>query len=112
MHRFYPFFILWLGLFTAPLAAQEPFDIALLGGRIVDGTGAPWYIADVGIRGGKIAKIGRIDASAAKRTIVATGLVVAPGFIDMMGQTASPMLDDPATGMNLITQGITTINAG
>jgi len=96
----------------APLEAQQPFDIAILGGRVVDGTGAPWYIADVGIRDGKIAKIGRIDAAGAKRAIDAAGLVVAPGFVDMMGQTATPMLGDPTSGINLLTQGITTINAG
>jgi N-acyl-D-amino-acid deacylase len=50
-------------------------------------------MADVGIRDGKIARIGRIDASQAARSIDAAGLVVAPGFIDMMGQTATPMLD-------------------
>jgi len=97
---------------TALARAQQPFDIAIRGGRIVDGTGAPWYIADVGIRDGKIAKIGRIEAAAAKRTIDAAGLVVAPGFIDMMGQSATPMLQHPAGAMNLLTQGITTINAG
>src|SRR5438132_2275087 len=97
---------------TAPLIAEQPFDIVIHGGRVVDGSGAPWYLADVGIRDGKIAKIGRIDAASAKRAIDAAGLVVAPGFIDMMGQTATPMLDDPASGMNLLTQGITTINAG
>jgi N-acyl-D-amino-acid deacylase len=101
-----------LCLASAALRGQEPLDIAILGGRVVDGTGAPWYVADVGIRGGKIVKIGRIDGAVAKRTIEAKGLVVAPGFVDMMGQTATPMLDDPASGMNLLTQGITTINAG
>jgi N-acyl-D-amino-acid deacylase len=101
-----------LCLASAALRGQEPLDIAILGGRVVDGTGAPWYVADVGIRGGKIVKIGRIDEAVAKRTIEAKGLVVAPGFVDMMGQTATPMLDDPASGMNLLTQGITTINAG
>src|SRR5262245_55100189 len=93
------------------LIAQENLDLVIRGGRIVDGTGAPWYLGDVAIRGGKIARIGRIE-SAAKRVIDAKGLVVAPGFIDMRGQTATPMLDDPASGMNLLTQGITTINAG
>ncbi len=97
---------------TQPGAAEEPLDIVLLGGRIVDGTGAPWYRADVGIRDGKIARIGRIKAEGSKQALDASGLVVAPGFIDMMGQTATPMLDDPATAMNLLTQGITTINAG
>jgi N-acyl-D-amino-acid deacylase len=103
--------VIFLGSATH-LVAQQPFDIVLTGGRIVDGTGAPWYVADIGIRDGKISRIGRIDNAIAERTISATGLVVAPGFIDMMGQTATPMLDDPATAMNLLTQGITTINAG
>ena len=88
------------------------FDVLIKGGRVVDGTGAPWYRADVGIRFGRIAAIGRLDDAKARETIDATGLVVAPGFIDMMGQTANPMFDDPRTAMNLLTQGITTINAG
>jgi N-acyl-D-aspartate/D-glutamate deacylase len=99
-------------LATQPANAQEPLDIVLLGGRIADGTGAPWYRADVGIRDGKIARIGRIKAEEGKQALDANGLIVAPGFIDMMGQTATPMLDDPATAINLLTQGITTINAG
>src|SRR5262245_12307619 len=98
--------------FLCPCSADEQFDLLIKGGRIVDGSGAPWYFADLGIRGGKVAKIGRIDASAARRVIDASGLTVAPGFIDMMGQTATPMLDDPTSAMNLLTQGITTINAG
>ena len=101
-----------LVFFSVTLFAQEPFDIVIKNGRIVDGTGAPWYIADVGVSKGKIAKIGRIDETKGKRVIDAEGLIVAPGFIDMMGQTATPMMDDPATSLNLLTQGITTINAG
>src|SRR5690606_5481384 len=92
--------------------AGDAYDIVIRGGRIVDGTGAPWYVADVGIVDGKIAKIGRIDADKAETAIDASGLIVAPGFIDMMGQTATPMLDEPKTAINLLTQGITTINAG
>jgi len=99
-------------LFGNSLCAQQPFDVVIKGGRVVDGTGSPWYVADIGVRSGKIAKIGRIDAAAGQRTIDATGLFVAPGFIDMMGQTATPMLTDPASSVNLLTQGITTINAG
>jgi N-acyl-D-amino-acid deacylase len=100
------------GLGMGSLGAQDRFDLVLKGGRIVDGTGAPWYVGDLGIRDGKIAKIGRVDAAQAARTIDAAGLVVAPGFVDLMGQTATPMLDDPSTAINLLTQGITTINAG
>jgi N-acyl-D-amino-acid deacylase len=99
-------------LVAATAWGAEPFDIVLRGGRVIDGTGSPWFSADVGIQGGKIAKIGRIDSSSAHQTIDATGLIVAPGFIDMMGQTATPMAREPGTAINLLTQGITTINAG
>ncbi|MCH8830823.1 MAG: D-aminoacylase [Planctomycetes bacterium] len=92
--------------------AAEKFDIVIKNGKIVDGSGAPWYYGDVGIRNGKIARIGRIPHAAGRRTIDAKGLVVAPGFIDMMGQTATPFLSDPKSAFNLLTQGITTINAG
>ncbi len=95
--------------------ADEPspdFDIAVVDGRIVDGTGAPWYEADIGIRNGLIVKVGRIDPKSATEVIDAKGLVVAPGFVDMMGQTATPMLREPSAAINLLTQGITTINAG
>lgn len=93
-------------------AGEPAFDIVITGGRVVDGTGAPSYIADVGINDGKIVKIGQLRETAADVVIDAKGLIVAPGFIDMMGQTASPMVDDPKTAINLLTQGITTINAG
>ncbi|PQO41093.1 D-aminoacylase [Blastopirellula marina] len=97
---------------TVSLLAAEPADLLIRGGRIVDGTGAPWYEADVLVDDGKIVQIGHIDPAAAKRVIEAKGLVVAPGFIDMMGQSATPLLEDPNTGINLLTQGITTINCG
>lgn len=101
---------------STPLAAtitqQAKYDLLVSGGRVVDGTGSPWYIADVAISAGKIAKIGRLDKNSAANVVDASGLVVSPGFIDMMGQTATPMMDDPKTAMNLLTQGITTINAG
>ncbi len=99
-------------LFGTALNAGEKFALLLKGGRIVDGAGAPWYIADVGIRDGRIARIGKLDDAEAERTIEAAGLIVSPGFIDMMGQTGEPFLDDPEAALNLLTQGITTINAG
>ena len=94
-------------------AAQEGrFDLLIRNGRVVDGTGAPWYRADVAIRDGRIAAIGRLAEARATRTIDASGLVIAPGFIDMMGQTAAPFLRDHRAALNLLTQGITTINCG
>jgi N-acyl-D-aspartate/D-glutamate deacylase len=105
--------VLALAMVTAPARAQAPkYDIVIHGGRVVDGTGAPWYWGDVGVSGGRIAAIGRIPASEGRRAIDATGKVVTPGFIDMMGQTGAPFIKDPATAFNLLSQGITTINAG
>lgn len=98
---------------TARTQAADPtFDLVIRNGRVVDGTGAPWYRADVAIHNGKIVGIGHIEAEAGKQTIDASDMIVAPGFIDMMGQSASPMMRDPETAINLLTQGITTINAG
>lgn len=94
----------------APLcgqSAQAPFDLLILGGHIVDGTGNPWYAADVGIRDGRITAIGRLSGAAAKRRIDAHGLVVAPGFIDMLGQSETTLLIDPRAESK-IRQGITT----
>lgn len=100
-----------LAMMTSPSFAAK-YDLVIRQGRIVDGTGAPWYLADIGIKDGKIAFIGRLDKNAGETVIDARGLVVAPGFIDMMGQTATPMIENPDTALNLLTQGITTINAG
>jgi N-acyl-D-aspartate/D-glutamate deacylase len=91
-------------------AAQ--YDLVIHGGRVVDGTGAPWYWGDLAVSGGRIAAIGRIDPRSGRRAIDASGKVVAPGFVDMMGQTGSPFIRDPGTAFNLLSQGITTINAG
>ena len=98
--------------FAAIASADSEYDVVIKGGRVIDGTGAPWYVADVAIRDGKVAKIGRIHSAKADHVLDAVGLIVSPGFIDMMGQTASPMLRDPRSAINLLTQGITTINAG
>src|SRR5258708_18969351 len=113
--RLLGFLMISLSVMLAPTSlanAADRYDLLLKNGRVVDGAGTPWYIADVAIRDGKIAAIGRLNPSDAARTIDATGLVVAPGFIDMMGQTGTLFLKDPAAGFNLLTQGITTINAG
>ncbi len=90
---------------AAPL--PQPFDIVVINGHIIDGTGSPWYSGDVGIRGGKIAAIGSLGDASRNRTIDAHGTVVAPGFIDMLGQSELTILVDPRLPSK-IHQGITT----
>jgi N-acyl-D-amino-acid deacylase len=84
-----------------------PFDVVITHGHIIDGTGSPWYSGDVGIRGGRIAAIGNLEAAPRMRTIDAHGDVVAPGFIDMLGQSEMTMLVDPRLPSKIY-QGITT----
>lgn len=93
-----------LSIANAPGAS---FDVIFAGGRIVDGTGAPWFRADVGIVGDRIAAIGELSRASAKRRIDASRLVVAPGFIDMLGQSEYNVLVDNRAASK-ITQGITT----
>src|SRR3984957_17636182 len=88
-------------------SGSGPFDLIIEHGRVIDGTGAPWYAADIGIRGGRIAAIGRLDQASAKRRIDAGGRVVAPGFIDMLGQSELTLLVDPKVPSKVF-QGITT----
>ena len=79
----------------------------ILNGRIIDGTGSPWYSADIGIRDGRIAAIGRLADAAAKQKIDAAGKIVAPGFIDMLGQSELTVLVEPHLPSKIF-QGITT----
>jgi N-acyl-D-amino-acid deacylase len=88
-------------------APPARFDVIIEHGHVIDGTGAPWYEADVGIRSGRIAAIGRLDRASARQRIDAAGRVVAPGFIDMLGQSELTLLVDP-TVPSKIFQGITT----
>jgi N-acyl-D-amino-acid deacylase len=84
-----------------------PFDLVITNGHIIDGTGSPWYSGDVGIRDGKITAIGNLAASPRKRTIDAAGKVVAPGFIDLLGQSELSILVEPRLPSKIY-QGITT----
>lgn len=101
-------------LFLAPAAAAEepaPYDLILRGGRVVDGTGSPWYRADVAVKGDRIAAIAvRIDGRAA-REIAAEGLVVAPGFIDLHTHARRGIFDNPGAE-NYVRQGVTTLFEG
>ena len=87
--------------------ADSPFDVLITSGRVVDGTGAPWFRADIGINGDRISAIGELGGRKATTTIDASNLVVAPGFVDMLGQSEFNVLVDPRAASK-ITQGITT----
>src|SRR5579864_9562632 len=88
-------------------AQNAPYDVVIRNGHVIDGTGSPWYAADIGIRDGRIAAIGDLAAAPARRTIDAHGMVVAPGFIDMLGQSELTILVDPRLPSKIY-QGITT----
>jgi dihydroorotase/N-acyl-D-amino-acid deacylase len=106
LHRALLLMILLSASFT--LSAQMPaFDLVITNGHIIDGTGSPWYSGDIGIRDGRIAAIGNLAAAARKRTIDAAGKVVAPGFIDLLGQSEMTILVDPRLPSKIY-QGITT----
>lgn len=92
---------------TAPVARQTRFDVLITGGRVVDGTGAPWFLGDVGIVGDRIAAVGRLAGESATTRIDASNMVVAPGFIDMLGQSEFNVLVD-GRAASKITQGVTT----
>ena len=92
------------------LRAQRPgprFDVLITGGRIVDGTGSPWFRGDVGIVGDKIAAVGTLTGASAAATIDAANLVVAPGFIDLLGQSEFNVLVDNRAASKIL-QGVTT----
>ncbi len=99
-------------------AAQQPFDVLITGGRVIDGSGNPWFYSDVGVRNGRIVAMGRLTGAAAIRTIDARGKVVVPGFIDIHSHADGPDGDrgglraqDPQrrAALNLVSQGITTV---
>jgi N-acyl-D-amino-acid deacylase len=88
-------------------SAEPPFDVVILNGHIVDGTGSPWYAGDIGITDGRIAAIGKLSGAQATKQIDAHGRIVAPGFIDMLGQSELTLLVN-AHAPSKIYQGITT----
>jgi N-acyl-D-aspartate/D-glutamate deacylase len=91
---------------------EVPFDVLISGARVIDGTGNPWFRADVGIRGDVIAEIGSLSDRDAIRTIEARDRIVSPGFIDMMGQSSLVLITDPPSAESKLRQGITTYLSG
>src|SRR5262245_60094785 len=100
-----------LALVLVLTAAAPDFDLVIEKGRVVDGTGAPWFKADVGIKGDRITAVGDLAKATAKRRIDAKGQMVAPGFIDMLGQSELYVLIDNRVESK-IRQGITTEISG
>lgn len=109
--------LLSLFVFLFPACVERPpqtqgYDLLITGGRIVDGSGNPWYRADIATRGGRIVEIGDLAGRQAERIIDAADRVVSPGFIDMMGGSTRPLLEDPVSALSKLHQGITTILVG
>ncbi|MFN0123385.1 MAG: N-acyl-D-amino-acid deacylase family protein, partial [Blastocatellia bacterium] len=116
-HRLFFALVLLPGLllFNAgarPAISSAPdFDLLITGGRVVDGTGNPWFIADVAIKSGRIADIGRIASARAARTLDARGKIVAPGFIDVHTHIEGGMTAWPAAE-NFLQMGVTSVITG
>ncbi|MDX2181183.1 MAG: D-aminoacylase [Bryobacteraceae bacterium] len=93
------------------LALAADFDLLILNGRVIDGSNNPWRRADVGVRGDSIAAIGNLKGRTATRTLDATNLVVAPGFIDIHNHGRTGIFEIP-TAENFLRQGVTTLLEG
>lgn len=120
LHRVLPLVLLVGGCAHAPgvgtpTPAAGPYDVVIEGGRVVDGTGSPWYYGDVAIKGDRIARItpaGLLARASAARHIDARGLVVAPGFIDIQAQSGEALLAGDSRVLSMVTQGVATMILG
>lgn len=92
-------------------AGAQDYDLLIRGGRVVDGTGNPSYLADVALKDGRVAGMGRLAGKTAKRVIDAKGMIVSPGFIDIHNHSDSTLLTD-GNAQSMIRQGVTTMIFG
>src|SRR6185436_9959168 len=96
---------------AAPAGQDQPlYDTAIVGGRVIDGSGEPGRLADVGIKNGRIVAVGKVARASARQVVDATGLVVSPGFIDV--HTHADDLADHPRAENFVRMGVTSIVAG
>jgi len=107
MRKIFAALVLSVVLISCVPRDEKPFDVLITNAQIVDGSGNPWFYGDIGIRGEKIVRIGKLKGISSERTIDASGKIVAPGFIDMLGQSSLTLLVDNRA-MSKISQGITT----
>jgi N-acyl-D-amino-acid deacylase len=94
-------------IYSTPAGGIAPLDVIIKNGHILDGSGGPWFAADIGIRGDRIEAIGQLGYAQAKKVIDAKGMIVSPGFIDMLGQSEMSLLIDNRS-LSKLSQGITT----
>jgi len=87
--------------------SRSPYDLLIVHGRIIDGSGSPWFEGSVAVKDGRIADVGRLPGATATRVIDASGLVVAPGFIDLHSHSDYTLLVD-GTAQSKVRQGVTT----
>lgn len=110
MNSYWRLAVVLLAGFTAgPLSAAEPFDLILRHGRVVDGTGNPAFFSDIAVKDGRIAALGRISGDA-RMEIDASGLTIAPGFIDV--HTHAEEIDELPLAENFVHMGVTTLVLG
>lgn len=101
-----------VAMFSGCQVSEQKYDLAIINGMVIDGSGNPWFLADIGIRDEKIVAIkDKIDLKEASQTIEASGLVVAPGFIDIHTHTDRDLVEIPGCE-NYVSQGVTTLIGG